>query len=93
MNTPNPRSQQRLIDGAKRYAQADRSDPFALRRAITHATNGVANTSRPSNQEYDIAAGVYAGYDAEPFRETRKIVNGSREIVFDILSFRNVTRP
>ena len=33
---------QRMIEGAKRYAAADRSDPFAFNRAMTHINNGVA---------------------------------------------------
>lgn len=47
-------SRQRLTDAAKRYAQAERSDPFAFNRAMSSIVNGI---STPENH-YDATIGV-----------------------------------
>ena len=36
------RQTQRLLEGARRYAAADKSDPFALNRACAHIRSGIA---------------------------------------------------
>lgn len=87
------RTRARMIDGAKKYALADRTDPFAFRRMVTHIDNGVASVHRGLNKDYDLAAGP-AFYNAETYREPRKIVGSDgQEQVFDIMVFRNVVRP
>lgn len=47
-------SRQRLIDAAKRYAQADRSDPFAYNRAMSSIVNGISTPEA----HYDATIGV-----------------------------------
>lgn len=48
-----------MIEGAVRYAAADRSDPFAYNRAMSHSHNGVA--SRRANEKDD----RHGHYDAD----------------------------
>ena len=87
------RARARMIEGAKKYALADRTDPFAMARMVTHIDNGVAAVHRGPNAEYDLAAGP-AFYNAEVYREPRKIVGSDgKEQVFDVMVFRNVVRP
>lgn len=43
-----------MIDGAYRYAEANKSDPFALARALTHIRTGVA--------EYAVGKEASPGY-------------------------------
>lgn len=45
------RARQRFVDGAARYAEADRSDPFAFNRAMAHARIGMLD-----GDEYDATA-------------------------------------
>lgn len=49
--------------GAEAYAKANKSDPFAYSRAMTHLNNGLATAD--------------ASYEAEPFEVERKAVNGT----------------
>lgn len=43
------------IAGAKRYAAFDRSDPFALKRALMHIRNGLAEPKTDgSDAMYDV---------------------------------------
>lgn len=83
----------RMVDGARRYAAADKSDPFSFSRAMTHIKNGVSSVSRPGNREYGIPAGVAAYNDADSYMETRKIIAEGRELVFDVVAYRNLCRP
>jgi hypothetical protein len=53
---------QRRLDGAIRYAAADKSDPFALARALTHLSNGICSRAED---------GTPGHYDAEKGVETR----------------------
>lgn len=46
-------ARQRFVDGAARYAEADRSDPFAFSRAAAHARVGLLE-----GDEYDAEAHV-----------------------------------
>jgi len=71
----------RQIEGAKRYADADRSDPFAFSRAMTHIRAGI---TRPNND------GQAAEYDAEPFSEQRRTPTGES---YTATVYRNVVRP
>lgn len=70
----------RMTHGAQRYAEADRSDPFALHRAYSHIRNGVAS--------------VESYYDAEEYTEMRTIIGSSGEAqTFPVKAFKNVRRP
>lgn len=87
------RARARMIQGARVYAAADRTDPFAMARMVTHIDNGVAGLHRGLNKDYDIAPGP-AFYNAEMHREARKIVGSDgQEQVFDVPVYRNVVRP
>lgn len=79
--TMNPQTQ-RLNEGAKNYALADKSDPFAYNRAMTHVNNGISTV----NGE--------AYYQAEPYKEERTLVktDGSKENYF-VDAYKNIKRP
>ena len=68
-----------VLAGARRYAASDRSDPFALARALTHIRVGVA--SRGSD------------YSADQYLEERLIKAGERSIVAVVPAYKNVVRP
>lgn len=78
----------RYIESARRFAAADRSDPFAFSRAMTHIDNGICSA---------LGDGMDAIYDATETTETRKLPDGitlsdgSRE--FQVAAYRNVVRP
>jgi hypothetical protein len=72
----------RRIEAAKRYAQADRSDPFAYARAMTHISNGIA--------AHFTGQGKESFYDADKAQETRKLPDG-RE--YQATIYKNVVRP
>ncbi len=79
----------RMIEGAKRYALANRSDPFALQRAMSHLECGVAGYRHQPNGQRDDAF-----YDAEPEIEQRKIVNMAGETeTYNVIAFKNVRVP
>ena len=60
---------QRMIDGAKRYAAANKSDPFALGRCMAHINSGVASYYRDGLKSDDDRPGYY---DANEKTEGRK---------------------
>jgi hypothetical protein len=72
----------RRIEAAKRYAFADRSDPFAFARCMTHISNGIA--------AHFIQDGKDAFYNADAFQETRMLPDG-RE--YQATVYRNMVRP
>lgn len=57
------------IQGAKRFAEADRSDPFAYARAMTHINVGIA---LPDPRDGTLM------YDAVPATETRTLAGGAK---------------
>jgi hypothetical protein len=59
-----------MIDGARRYAEANRSDPFAFSRAMSHVNNGVAGIRIENDERID------AFYDAKVGIEKRKLPTG-----------------
>lgn len=52
-----------VYDRARLYAFADKSDPFAYSRAVTHIRSGLALGDD--------------GYSAEPTKETRQLPDGT----------------
>jgi hypothetical protein len=72
----------RAIEGARRYAAADRSDPFALRRALTHVANGIATGFTQNGEE--------ATYNAEAYQEKRWLPKGEE---YTVTAYRNMRRP
>lgn len=78
----------RFVDAARRYSAADRSDPFAFRRAMTHINNGIAST---------LGDGRDAIYDATEATETRMLPDGMTFSdggnQWNVPVYRNVMRP
>lgn len=58
--------ERRLHEGAKRYAAADKSDPFAYSRAMSHIASGSASYDKDFNPDYW----------ADDAFETRRLPNG-----------------
>lgn len=71
-----------LILAAKRYAEADKSDPFAFSRAMTHLKNGIA--------QYALKDGSSAFYDAEEAHEIRRLPDGTE---YRATIHKNMVRP
>lgn len=63
-----------MVEAAHRYALANRSDPFALRRALSHLGNGVAG------MRIDEAGNkVPAYYDAKPVQVERTLPHNGQK--------------
>lgn len=76
----------RMLEGARNYAAADNSDPFALSRAMTHLRNGIASL--------DNARGEDAFYSAEPYLETRQIALPQGGVLeWQATAYKNRVRP
>ena len=81
------RAKRALREGARIYAEFDRSDPFAYNRAMSHEVNGIATIEESDR-------GKLLCYGGERFREKRFYVGpDGREIHYDVPSFRNIHRP
>lgn len=80
----NESSRERYVKAAERYAKADRSDPFALARALTHVrTNVVGYVDRGR----DVSDALY---DATPHTEMRKSPSGE---LYPVVVYGSVVRP
>jgi len=75
-----------MLDGARRYAAHDRSDPFSAARMVAHMKCGIASIS---NAEH----GKHAYYDAEPVFEQCSYLQDGREVKFTVTRHQNVVRP
>jgi hypothetical protein len=71
------RARQRFVDAASRFAEAERSDPFAFNRAAAHARVGLLDGDE---------------YDAEVYMERRAFVANGRRIEYTVPAYRSVTR-
>lgn len=78
------------LAGARNYAAADRSDPFAFARMMTHIDNGIVSFGLKDGD---------AIYSAEPYKETRHlpitVVNG-KEIggeAYTVTCYKTMRRP
>lgn len=71
----------RLRAGALRYAAAEKSDPFALRRALTHIAKGLCHPTKD---------GKDGGYDADEYSEGAVTITGAP---FTRTVYRNIARP
>lgn len=75
---------------ARRYAAADRTDPFAYRRAVTHIKNGVAQFSTTDKDGSLIAC----YYDAQGYQEKRSYTKSNGELVeYAVPAWKNMIRP
>ena len=89
----------RMIAGAVRYAQADRSDPFTFARAMAQIKNGICgHRSEPCTMYgrlHSPAIGP-AYFNADSKRESRKIddhIFSDGTDTFFITTYRNLVRP
>ena len=71
----------RRIEAAKRYAAADRTDPFAFDRAMAHMVSGVCGFTENGQDAF---------YSADEFIEERVTLTG---ITYPVTVYRNVVRP
>lgn len=79
-------SRLRMELGARNYAAFDRSDPFALARALTHTRNGIAGGSTKD--------GLACAYSADEYPERRTIIGSDGEAQdFYVTAYRNIVRP
>lgn len=69
------------IEAARRYAEADRTDPWAFDRAMAHMTNGICGFTEN---------GADAFYSADAFVEERVTALGQ---TYPVTVYRNVVRP
>lgn len=69
------------IEAAKRYAAADRTDPWAFDRAMTHMANGICGFNENGQDAF---------YSADEFVEDRVTVTG---ISYPVTVYRNIVRP
>lgn len=89
---------QEQIDGALAYARADKSDPFAFNRAISHIKNGIASI-RAEKGPWGRKAGEDAYYSADPVRVPRDYVGHPRgahpgeKRQYAVEEYRNIRRP
>lgn len=85
----------RMTRAASEYARADRTDPFAVARAMAHIKSGVAAVRRgASNADYDLEAMQESFYDAKPRRVEEDVLHngvviGSKTVV----RYYSVVRP
>lgn len=69
------------MEGIRRYAEADKSDPFALARAVAHARSGITK-DRPDTFEQSI-------YDADHAIEVRTLEG----VEYNAHVMKNARRP
>ena len=79
---------QRWTEAAKRYADADRSDPFTFARAMTHIRTGIVGFKDRGGE---------AIYSADEHMETRQLPAGMKfsngDTEYQVRAYRNITRP
>ena len=87
----------RQLEGCRAYASANRSDPFAMRRAISHTLNGLTFPGRSTLIHGENGKGMIqthhegdAGYTAKPVNVQKKDKKGNEYFVTE---FHNVQRP
>lgn len=94
MPSPEELQRQRLIDGARRYAAFDRSDPFTMARVMSHIKNGIC-ANRVQLFREDRHAGDPGGYDAKatPVKRTTagRFSDGSNEYL--TTGYGSISRP
>ena len=84
---------QRMIDGAIRYARADRSDLFTLARCLSEIDNGVAGIRSEDCTMWGRGKGPAVGEafaNADIAKETRKLPDGE---TYQVMVYRNMVRP
>lgn len=81
-----------MLAGAAAYAAADKSDPFAYKRAVSHSLNGVASMNRTQGNHPDGTLIEYgpAHYNATSHTVTRTLPDGTK---YPAIEYVNVVRP
>ena len=74
----------RQVNGVRRYAAADRSDPFSFARGMAHLNAGLCASKTD---------GSPGGYDAEEYQEPRFYEMDGERVDYTVSAFRNVKRP
>lgn len=77
---------------AEDYIAADRTDPFARARIMTHIDNGVASPRREANQDLEVSAGR-AFYCASRTMTMRKVAVRGEIVDVPTPVYTNVMRP
>lgn len=84
----------RYVQGAIDYAAADKSDPFAKSRALSHVYNGLAGYSNRTKDEINNNFALTGRervedcyYSADRTHETRSMPDGEK---YTVPAFRNV---
>lgn len=88
-NVTDEKTLTRWRESAERYARAERSDPFALQRAITHIRTGVVSYAEREDPKHGkiIVEGLY---NADPVTEFRRLHDGTE---YAAVVYRNMRRP
>ena len=76
--------EERMIEAAKRYAAADKSDPFTFARCMAHIRQGLCSICVGESN-----AGCDGHYDAEVGVETRVTADGNE---YPAVAYRNILR-
>jgi hypothetical protein len=74
-----------MLEGAKRYAASDRSDPWTYARCVAHIKSGVASIYNAHEQK--------GYYDADPYQAKREYSTENGVIEYYVVDHRNVVRP
>jgi hypothetical protein len=94
LNTYHAEIQAYLTNEALHYAHADRSDPFAFSRALTHLKSGIASYRPDIDDDRRL---VLSSYSASPAQETRKLPEGKKfsdgTTEYRVTTYRNMKRP
>jgi len=78
--------EQAQIAGAIRYVKADRSDPFAYNRAVSHVYSGLTRTKANESKN--------CGYDARLVPEKRTYVDANGEqVTYFVDAWQDRVRP
>jgi hypothetical protein len=81
------KQRQRMIEGAKRYAASDRSDPFTFSRAMTHINNGLCAVRHTKDGP------VECHYDATAQAEGREYSFNGSTVKYQGTVYKDLVRP
>ncbi len=74
-----------ILAGARRWALANKSDPFALATALADARNGISQLTLDDGRK--------AYYDAVPKVKEHRVVVDGKEIRYHATVWRDMVRP
>jgi len=83
----------RKVEGAKQFARAQRSDPFAFARAMAHIRIGICEPYHDNRKRKM----VDCNYEAKPTTVTRPLPEGvtfaDGSDTYEVLEYTNMVRP